>query len=378
MRRGYAWSFDLEKVTDSITGVEVTRITDNLGDTLFPYFTQSLLSADGKNLLVTSDRTGSWQLCLADLEKGEIVQLTDEPGVSTHSPCLDGSAGVAYYWSERTLKAIDLESLESEALYAIPDGFRGGILSLSADGRYLYFVYAETAEMSTQTGRIYSSMREQFFRRPACVIMRVDTTTGDPYAVWGEHAWISHVSVSPVDENLVLFCHEGPTTLLQRMWVVRGDTTEVWPLVKSRGLLNSCVHEYFTRQGEVVTQLRTRESIQSEEWTQYNLVVNPDGSNERRYRFPSDRPGHIQSNSDNSLLVGDRAFAPGFEQPKDYMCLMQHKEDTVEVKPLCKHGTSWETQHCHPHPIFTLDDGHVLFNSDAGGHVNVYMAPAAW
>ena len=47
---------------DEYTGVEVIRLSDNVGNTVHPYFTQPLFSADGKHLLKASDRTGSRQL----------------------------------------------------------------------------------------------------------------------------------------------------------------------------------------------------------------------------------------------------------------------------------------------------------------------------
>ena len=50
---------------------------------------------------------------------------------------------------------------------------------------------------------------------------------------------------------------------------------------------------------------------------EYNAFIRPDGTWIRQYLFPGRRPGHIQSNSDNSLVVGDGAWLVGEMVPRD-------------------------------------------------------------
>lgn len=371
--------FSVQEISE--TGVKVRRLSDGQGDTIAPYFTQPMISQDNRLVLVESTRTGQHQLHLIDLVDKTMTQVTSEPGVGFHRSLMDINRKVAYHWAGRLLRRVDLSTLQSEALYEIPEGFRGGILSIDHSGRYLAFVYAEALDVSTATGRIYSDMKERYYRRPSCVVIRYDVEERHAEAVWGEHEWISHVAVSPVDPDLVLFCHEGPWARVHRMWVVRASSGECWPLIDRENLTEKDGHEYFTHSGKVVTQYAKREYTDTEKWEEYNLCIWPDGSGEERFSLGPRRPGHVQtSHKDETLLVGDGAFPRGGPDEEDWrakghghMALIRHRDGVAHVKPLCPHNTSWKTQHSHPHPVFTPDDKSIIFNSDCEGVSNVYQ-----
>ena len=133
----------------------------------------------------------------------------------------------------------------------------------------------------------------------------------------------------------------------------------------------SCCHEYFTREGEVGFQCTVRAGA---EMLNYNCFVRCDGHWLRQFLLPGPRPGHIQSNSDNSLVIGDRAhLGPDDREGGAFLSLITHSGGRGRLTRLCRHDTSWKTQTSHPHPIFSPDDRWGLFSSDAGGACNVYM-----
>ena len=115
------------------------------------------------------------------------------------------------------------------------------------------FAYRENLSVSTETGRIYSTMAETYHQHPACVIMRIQASNGQAVAAWGERMWISHVMIHPRRPDLILFCHEGGSNVSQRMWIVDASqerARKAQPLYPQRPN-EFCVHEYFTRGGEV-------------------------------------------------------------------------------------------------------------------------------
>jgi oligogalacturonide lyase len=217
-------------------------------------------------------------------------------------------------------------------------------------------------------------MHERYYQHPHSVVMRVDTESGEAVAAWGEATWISHVLIHPTQPNLILFCHEGGATCVkQRMWTVNLDDKQMRqarPLYAQRPG-ESCVHEYFTQQGDVGFQYSLDRGAAHEE---YNAFIRPDGTWIRQYLFPGQRPGHIQSNSDNSLVVGDRAYlGPEDKEGGRYLGLMTHVNGRVQMRRLAWHGTSWRTQASHGHPSFSPDDRWVVYNSDVEKCDNVYL-----
>ncbi|MCD6364877.1 MAG: PD40 domain-containing protein [Planctomycetes bacterium] len=377
MSKGDSWKVQPLRQADPETGVMVERLSDDVGNTHHPYFTGPMITADGRYLLLSSDRSGSWQVCILDRSAGRIVQLTDGPDITHTTPCMDIERGIVYYLSGRCVRSVHIDGSDVREHYQCPEGFSPSILSISSCGRYLAFSYREQMPASTDTGKIYSSQAERFFQHPRSVVIMLDLEQQDAKALYGENTQYSHVSISPTDPNIVLFCHEGPWHLLQRMWIVRADTLEVWPLLETQRLLSKCGHEYFTDGGTVVTQYAERDNVRDELFRHANVLIEPDGSNERRFWYDGVQPMHVQtSHHDETLMIGDcgpranRSDKAGAE----WMSVIRLVGEKSEMTPLCRHSTSWTVQHSHPHAVFWPDDKWVSFNSDRGGRCNAYRA----
>lgn len=82
----------------------------------------------------------------------------------------------------------------------------------------------------------------------------------------------------------------------------------------------------------------------------------------------------MQSNTDNTLVVGDCGYlGPDDREGGNYMSLMTHENGRVRVRRLCRRVPG-KTQHSHGHPVFSLDDQWVSYNSKIGETHNVFMA----
>lgn len=377
MALGDVTELDIVRHEDPLTGRPVERLSDNRGNTCHPYFTQNLCSPDGSEVLLASDRSGTWQLFNLLTGDGTLVQLTDEAGLGTHGAARHPTEPLAYYFAGPLLKEVDLEELSTRVLYALPDGFSPAILSLSGDGSRLAFAYSERLQLSTGTGRIYSRMKERLYRRPTSVIMYVQTATGTADAIWGEKAWISHVNISPTEPEVVLFCHEGPWDRVQRMWVVDARTGELWPLLEQEPHYEKAGHEFFLADGRVGTQYSRRESM-DEPWQDHVTTLWPDGTERQDYAWPGPQAMHVQADPEGELWAGDRAWLPDVPEPEATLCVFRCLEERIEGEPLCVHRTSWLTQRSHPHPFFSPDGRYVFFSSDRAGNCNFYRVPARW
>ncbi len=374
MAVGDVFEAQIEEWADPETGALVRRLTGDGSENVHLYFTSTSFVGDGaERVVISSDRAGGRAYFLLEIADRRMVQVTENLVSSFSQACLD-PCGRLFHFQDATLKVTDLATLQTEDLYRVPDGFRPALPTCTADGSHVAFAYMERSELSTETGVIYSTMAERYYQHPACVIMRIDTSTGGAEAVWGERNWISHVCIHPTRPDLILFCHEGGSHVTQRMWTVDASVRrgrQAQPLFRQH-LGESCCHEYFTRTGEVGFQVIGESEGEA---LHYNCFVRPDGSWLRQFLLPGPRPGHIQSNSDNTLVVGDCGYlAPDDPDGRAYMSIIRHVNGRGEVTRLCRHDTSWTKQQSHPHPIFSPDDRWALFTSDARGPCNVYMA----
>ena len=402
--KGTIYELQRKSEKDPMTGVEVIRLTDNRGNYDRPYFTTRQFDRAGRYTLFVSDFTGTsraknpdapavgkigfGELFLLELETGKALQVTEgeaiKMGHGAHA-MMGPDGKKAYYYSNEQLKEVDLETLESRELMWIPNSYNFHSLSITDDSRYLAFSVVE--EMVLLTSRFADPMseaapgaRERFFKEPGSLVIRYDTVTGTAEAVCGGHHRITHVSLMPSDGDRLLFCHDGPWHLTQRMWTARASTDEVKPLVSQQHNLEGIVHEFFTPGGRIGAQYSYRYKPDMDFFLFADLFVDFDGGNQERYYYPYLRPGHVSVNSRETLAAGDRAMIrKDMKDSERYLSLIRyHSQDhRAEVSLLCAHDPSGQKS-AHVHPVFTPDDSHIVYSSDKEGRLNIYMVEADW
>jgi len=365
---------EIKEFKDSETGARVVQLTGGGSDNVHLYFTSESFVAGSDRIVFGSNRTGKYQHYLMEIREKKLTQLTDGASIGPTMACLSAN-GQLFYFDGPVLRALKLDTLADRDLFTVPDGFEAHLPTCTQNGDYVAFSYRQKRAVTTRTGVIYSDMAEIYHQHPPCVIMRIQTKDGQPAAVWGEPNWISHVLIHPTDPNQIVFCHEGGGLVAQRMWVVNAGggherkavATPLSPMRRNE----FTVHEYFTRQGEVGFQYEVERNGKME---YYNAFIRTDGTWVRQYRLPGPRPGHIQSNSDNTLCVGDRGFLSDNDTTGSrYMSLMTHANGLAHTRRLCRHQPG-PTQFSHGHPVFSRDDQWVLFNSRLGTKENIAMA----
>ncbi|MCC7491992.1 MAG: hypothetical protein IT204_06605 [Fimbriimonadaceae bacterium] len=357
---------------DPLTGRPVTKLTDDGVRSWYPYFTQPVLH--GQRLLVSREVAGRVQAHLLDLTSGQLVQISDLPnGVAGHNSTWLPGREVVCVCSGQQVYRIDLATFQAEVIHTVNEGYRASILSPSFDGQTVTFAVAEVLQTNTFTGFQYSDFYERLFRRPSCLIFRVEVDSAKSSCLWGEREWISHVNVSPTEPNWVVFCHEGPWEQVQRLWTLNAATHQATPILDRGRYVSRSGHETFLDDGRLLVQFSQRMTPTAKDWVHYNVVTDVLEHEARFYRFPGGMPSHIQANHVGTRFVGDCCRLPDVPQGQGVLAVIDHGDDEMcHLTPLCRHDTSWQDQPSHPHPVFTLDDRQILFNSDRGGSVGVY------
>lgn len=365
---------EVKEYRDSDTGARVMQLTGGGADNVHLYFTSESFLGDGADRIVFgSNRSGRVQFYLLEIRERRLVQLTDATGIDgAQGTCL-ASSGQRFYFDGAALRALKVDTQEDREIYRVPRGFNPNLATCTANGDFVAFAYGEDLAVSTETGRIYSSMSEVYYQRPSSVIMRVKTGDGQAVAAWGDRMWISHVLIHPRHPELILFCHEGGSLAPQRMWTVDlavERNRRAVPLYPQNSQ-EYCVHEYWTSAGDVGFQYELDREGRREH---YNCFVRPDGTWLRQYLLPGPRPGHIQSNSTNTLVVGDCGYlSPTDPDGQNFISLMTNSNGLANVRRLCRRHPG-PTEESHGHPVFSPDDRWVLFNSRIADRDNIFMA----
>ena len=400
--KGNTYQSNVKSHKDPITGVEVIRLTDNLDIYDRPYFTTSQFSSDGKYTLYASNFTGTaniknenapgvgkigfGELFTLELETGKSLQVTQGEAIKMGHGChalMAPSGKKSYYYSNEELKVVDLETLESRSLMRIPFSYNFHSLSITDDERYLAFTIVEelnylSYQFAEKNPVGNPTALESFYGEPRSFVIRYDTVEDKMLVVYGAHRRMTHVSLKPDDGDYMLYCHEGPWHLVQRMWMARVSTEEHTPLILQRKHLERVGHEFFTPMGRVGTQYSYRYKADMPFFMNADIFVDYDGKNEERFYYPHSRPSHVSVNFDDSVGVGDAAeLYAGMKDSRKMLSLINYNKEThtAEQSILCRHDASGKKS-AHVHPVFTPDGSHIIFTSDFEGAINIYMVAA--
>ncbi len=215
---------------DRDTGHRVRKLVQREGTNTSFYFTNPPFiprrTAAGGLMLFRGSTPKGAQLFALDLATSAVRQLTDLPG-GVRGEIVAPDKGSAYYQSHDSVLAIDVRSGGSRLLVVLP--MRGSISTINADATVLAGVTAgpEAAEILKQ----YPAKADYFTRIFAAHVQHslwtLDVRTGALNTIHSENTWLGHVQFSPTDPDLLMFCHEGPWNLLDRIWTISLRTHEV-------------------------------------------------------------------------------------------------------------------------------------------------------
>ncbi len=366
--KGQVWEPEKRQFQDPVTKVTLWQLTNYKGHSHHLYFTNNGWYDDGRKLLLASDRHNQTNLFSLDLTTGALTQLTEQrpgdPEIEPLSTCLNPQRPEAYFWRGRSLVALDLTTLEERVIYEAPEGFWGGFISCTADGRFVC-----TALNEDPHGRLVA---DYFFgaggfeaywqSMPLSKVLLVSVDGAKSEVVWEERYWISHVNTSPTQPNLLTFCHEGPWNKVdQRIWGLDLATGKVWAIRPRRHPEERVGHEYWLADG-----LSLGYHGHDAQGQPFLGFVRFDNTEMRETPIIGDSV-HFHSN-DASLIVGDGTTR------YPYLLLWRWQGETIEgPKVLVRRRCSFHIQRLHTHPRFSPDGRFIVFTADPEGYGNVYL-----
>jgi oligogalacturonide lyase len=250
--------------------------------------------------------------------------------------------------------------------------------SIAANRRYVAFCRNE--ETPHQHGANYAGFKERYYAVKDGRVTVAYVDGSGAFDIFKDTHQLGHFQFSPHDPTLGMFCHEGPWNLVsQRIWFLDFITREARPCFRQEEH-DSIGHEFWTQDGYVffdnrgpghdgtITSDRTQ-AVVKEVAVNVNTMIpfvglmDSNGNLIRKLDMPF-YCNHYHGNPENTVLVGDDV---------DDLVLIDITGEKATLQTLCNHRTSWHTQSSHCHPTWDWDGSRILYASDHGGRVQLYL-----
>jgi oligogalacturonide lyase len=378
------------------TGHCVMRLSREPGSESL-YFHQNGFSADGKKLVIKAPGG----ISTVNLDTREIDLVV--PGRARL--LLTGrKTGHIYFIRDEAVWAANMDSHEVRRVTSLPKDLRGSNVAVNCDETIIVGLATDINGRTKARNVSDDSHGGRLLRRWSAgspmVIYTINIATGETKIIHRSNDWLNHLQCSPTDPQQILFCHEGPWHLVDRVWLVRTDGSDL-RLVHPRTMsMEIAGHEFFGPDGRTIwydlqtprsekfwlagyefqTGARTWYHLNRPEWSvHYN--VSPDG---KLFAGDGGGPHSVanQARGDESLDHPANGqwiylFRP---QLKDDEGLRRQAPEKTKVGIMRAERLVDLSNHDYelePNVMFTRDSKWIVFRSNMHGSPHVYAVEVA-
>lgn len=373
-----------QEMTDPETGRRVIQWTTSPTKDQHPYFTSHSVTADGRRLLIISERSGAPNFHVIDRAEGTMRQLSHADallraychpqgtlrGFSKATAYLDPQRQYAYWVQDDVAWRISLEpGSEAEKLAELPAGWYTGFTHVSPDGRTFCVPCADPRAFrdddqtqSDQTTNVPWRMLEQGLVTRLCMIDTERCEIRDEIEL---PFWVTHVQFDPKGSGRMVFNCEGKVgagadrefPYWGRIWGLEPDGR--WHRLYEQPVGEYLNHENWTPSGDAIVYHGRRDGeqfIAARTWDGELVFDHPAGAVSVHHAVSSPFPHRFTVDSHDGYV-----YLFDFE-----------KQQAEPAQRLCSHSTSFSEQDAHAHPIMNPTGDGVVFTSDRAGVCNVY------
>jgi Tol biopolymer transport system component len=391
---------------DKDTGHRVIRLSDEPGSSSL-YFHQNAFSPDGTKLVFTSPTGIYWvDLNTKKIEQilaGSTSQFTQGSRGSVITMIVVGrKTGRIYYtksefhegespfMATRSAWWIDPVTKEQHEIGEIPRGVNVGTVNCDETllgGAVTYLDGrggAATRPVTARRGQRIN-LEDRWAQRLPMALATMDINTGEIKTFNPSNDWDNHFQFSPTDPSLLMYCHEGPWHLNDRVWTIRTDGTDLFK-VHTRTMINEIWgHEFWAADGRTIWfQLyypRAVRNVGGQTSVGWVAGYNLDTHQETWYLdAPNTESIHVNVSRDGSMFAGDGGnsapwiflFTPHTDEILNQDMVKTAYDTSHLIQPgyfeserlvnMSQHNYSLE-----PNPVFTPDGKWVIFRSNMFG-----------
>ncbi len=303
---GQVYPSEKTVVTDRVTGHKLILLTNGTVSDAKMYQTDQQWAFDGKHIIFRSGSRspdGHGQIFSIDEASGEIVQLTDGPGVYLTSIMVSRTSNRVYYLRKSDdnrlrLSAIDLTALLTDAavhkvspkgydslIATLPAGFiLAGGFTIDADGKTAYLGFDQVEAPPRPQGQPVPQVPGG--------LMALDLATGQTHVVVKTDFRVGHVQANPLKPGEILYCNETGGDAPIRMWVVNADGTNNRP-VYNEGPDDWVTHEQYADADHIIFNLMGHTTKLRQKPSGIMVVSLRDGTMENLGQVAIDAPAPV-------------------------------------------------------------------------------------
>jgi oligogalacturonide lyase len=363
--------------TDSDTGHRVRRLSRLRGEGESFYFHQNAFTTSGDKMVFANTSTNhSRDFFTYNWRTHKIDRLTD--GGTNRGEVVAPKNRQLFYMRESTVYATHLDTRITKQIAELPRGWRG--LTVNADETLLAGAFGQgAAEISRDQPRSYWFKAIHDAKLPH-LLFTLEIATGKTNVIHRGNDWFNHVQFSPTDPSLLMFCHEGPWHLVDRIWNIHTDGSGL-RLIHERTITNEIDgHEFWSADGK-----RIWFDLQIPRGEKFFLASVPTavsrsgGNKEIRYAVERDQWSvHFNISRDGKLFAGDGG-APNMvahaNNGKWLWLFTPQTDGTLKAEHLA--NMSNHNYALEPNVNFTPDGKWIVFRGNLDGSPQVYAVEIA-
>jgi len=344
-----AHKFPPEKMIykDAVTGLKITMLTTSAAKDNKIYQTHPNWTADGRNIVFMSDRSGTNQYYTVSEETGAIVQLTDDkqPG----NACLSRKENRMYYISDNKIWSPDIDSVLQSNGHRKSE-FRRKVADFPESTSLSGSISLDSNEKDIYMGVQYNA--------DSWGLLGLDIDTGEYSKIIDTDFRVGHCQAHPSISGLIMYCWETGGDSQQRMWIVKANGSENGPFYKETydewvthevwWGLNKALYTIWPKNEEMLKKPHGIAYISLEDRSLHIL-------SQKKY-------WHVGASPDGKWAVGDtfdgELYLINGETGKARLITQGHRPAGATV---------------HPHPSFSPDGSSVLFCSEKNGNWDLFL-----
>lgn len=370
---------------DQSTGYRLTRLTSPEGNNQSFYFHNNpfipavndegdLMVFYGSGKVRPDDkmipRGMQRHLYTLNLKTGEIKQITRRPGFIM-GEIVGKRRREVFYQSSDSVFRCNVDTPDPTLIFVFPDSLRGSVTTLNADETILSGVVSsrEKMEMLRQFPRKGDYFTRIFEARLPHSLFTFGIETGNMRIIHSDTAWLNHVQFSPTDPELLMFCHEGPWHLLDRVWTINITSGKVQLMHKRSMPMEIAGHEFFSRDGKTIWFDLQRPRGQ----TFYLAGLSIETNIEKHYAMKRDEWSiHFNISPDQKLFAGDGGDSTQVARAKNGMWIYLFTPGTDSLKAERIVNMKHHDYNLEPNVHFSPDGNRIIFRANFEGTSQIY------